>query len=155
MGLLPKNNSDSMSNHSANVKISVLIDAPSKKIWKKISDVIHLDWLVGMKKCTSKSHNNSGIGTHRQLEFDDGSVINEYIIGWEDEHYFSYIAVDGLPLRGYHATISLTPYSKKSKVTWESYFNTEEMTQTQFHEFCLFIESFYKNSLDKLKKLLE
>ena len=48
MGLLPKNNSDSMSNHSANVKISVLIDAPSKKIWKKISDVINLDWLVAV-----------------------------------------------------------------------------------------------------------
>ena len=46
---MPKNNSDSTSNHSANVKISVLIDAPSKKIWKKISDVIHLDWLIGMK----------------------------------------------------------------------------------------------------------
>ena len=152
---MPKNNSDNMSNHNANVKKSVLINAPSKKIWKKISDVSNLDWLVGMKKCTSKSHNKSGICTHRQLEFDDGSVINEYIIGWEDEHYFSYIAVDGLQLRGYHATISLTSHNKKSKVIWESYFNTEEMTQTQFSEFCLFLESFYKNSLDKLKKSLE
>ena len=32
---MPKNNSDSMSNHSANVKISVLIDAPSKKNLEK------------------------------------------------------------------------------------------------------------------------
>ena len=33
---MPKNNSDSMINHSANVKMSVVIDASSKKIWNKI-----------------------------------------------------------------------------------------------------------------------
>ena len=152
---MPKNNLEYMNNHNANVKTSVLINASSKKIWKKISNIINLDWLVGMKSCTSKSHNKSGIGTHRQLEFDDGSVINEYVVGWENNHYFSYIAVSGLPLRGYHATISLTPFSKRSKVTWESYFNTEEMTRIQFNEFYSFIESFYKNSLENLKKSLE
>ena len=155
MGIMTKNNSEYMINHNANLKKSVLINAPPKKIWRKISDVVNLDWLVGMKKCVSKSRNKSGIGTHRRLEFDDGSIINEYIVSWEDEHYFSYIAVDGLPLRGYHATISLTTHNQKSKVTWESYFNTEEMTQIEFREFYLFLESFYKNSLENLKKLLE
>jgi hypothetical protein len=152
---MPKNNLEYTAYHNANVKTSILVNSPPQKIWKKISNVIDLDWLAGIKSCTSKSHNKSGIGTHRQLKFDDGSVIDEYIVGWENEHYFSYIAVSGLPLRGYHATISLTPASKRSKITWESYFNTEEMTQLQFNEFCSFLESFYKNSLENLKKSLE
>jgi len=110
----------------------------------------------GDKKTTYITEKRVGVGAGRKLEFQDGSVINEYVVGWNDDQYFSYIATSGLPLRAYHATISLMPLTKKSvRITWKSYFNSELMTKNQFDEFCSFIELFYENSLKALKDSLE
>tara|TARA_B100001179_G_C18348041_1_gene299552 strand:+ start:71 stop:532 length:462 start_codon:yes stop_codon:yes gene_type:complete len=151
-----KNEAFSSGYYNGFVKKSVTINASKKKIWKKISDVITLDWVQGLKKSICISEKKQGVGTVRKLIFQDGSIIKEHIVGWKNEQYFSYIAVSGLPLRGYHATISLVAYSEKSiTVTWKSYFNSEEMTKKQFAEFCSFIELFYRNSLNALKTSLE
>ena len=74
----------------------------------------------------------------------------------EKRRYFSYIAVSGLPLRAYHATISLKSKGKnQTQITWQSYFNSKKMTKKEFAEFVAFIGSFYANSLKNLKSLLE
>ena len=102
------------------------------------------------------SSKKQGIGAIRELEFQDGSIIKEFIVGWKNNEYFSYIAVSGLPLRGYHATISLTSKNEKSiMVTWKSYFNSDKMTRKQFTEFYSFIGLFYVKSLNTLKTSLE
>ena len=142
--------------HNGIVKKSITINASKEKVWKKISNIIELEWLEGIKIVKSISSKKQGIGAIRELEFQDGSIIKEFIVGWKNNEYFSYIAVSGLPLRGYHATISLTTKNEKSiMVTWKSYFNSDKMTQKQFTEFYSFIGLFYVKSLNKLKTSLE
>ena len=142
--------------HNGIVKKSITINASKEKVWKKISNIIELEWLEGIKIVKSISSKKQGIGAIRELEFQDGSIIKEFIVGWKNNEYFSYIAVSGLPLRGYHATISLTSKNEKSiMVTWKSYFNSDKMTQKQFTEFYSFIGLFYVKSLNKLKTSLE
>jgi hypothetical protein len=142
--------------HNGIVKKSITINASKEKVWKKISNIIELEWLEGIKIVKSISSKKQGIGAIRELEFQDGSIIKEFIVGWKNNEYFSYIAVSGLPLRGYHATISLTSKNEKSiMVTWKSYFNSDKMTRKQFTEFYSFIGLFYVKSLNTLKTSLE
>ncbi len=142
--------------HNGIVKKSIAINESREKVWKKISNIIELEWLEGIKIVKSISSKKQGIGAIRELEFQDGSIIKEFIVGWKNNEYFSYIAVSGLPLRGYHATISLTTKNEKSiMVTWKSYFNSDKMTQKQFTEFYSFIGLFYVKSLNTLKTSLE
>ncbi len=142
--------------HNGIVKKSITINASKEKVWKKISNIIELEWLEGIKIVKSISSKKQGIGAIRELEFQDGSIIKEFIVGWKNNEYFSYIAVSGLPLRGYHATISLTSKNEKSIiVTWKSYFNSDKMTRKQFNEFYSFIGLFYVKSLNTLKTSLE
>ncbi len=142
--------------HSGIVKKAVIIKAPKGKVWEKISKVTELSWLVGVKKTIFKSKTKQGVGTIRKITFDDGNIIEEHIVGWKKERYFSYIATSGLPLRAYHATFSLKPLSKMTcQVTWQSYLNSEEMTKKQFSEFLHFMNSFYNDSLRNLKYSLE
>ena len=142
--------------HNGIVKKSITINASKEKVWKKISNIMELEWLEGIKIVKSISSKKQGIGAIRELEFQDGSIIKEFIVGWKNNEYFSYIAVSGLPLRGYHATISLTLKNEKSiMVTWKSYFNSDKMTRKQFTEFYSFIGLFYVKSLNTLKTSLE
>ena len=62
------------------------------------------------------------MGSKRLISFEDGSDVEEHIVGWKPKEYFSYIAISGLPLNAYHATISVQKSNKNTKVTWESYF---------------------------------
>ena len=142
--------------HNGTANTSTTINVSKQIAWRKISNIINLDWLKEIKKTAYTTEKRAGVGAGRKLEFQDGSVINEYVVGWNDDQGFSYIATSGLPLRAYHATISLMPLTKKSvRITWKSYFNSELMTKNQFDEFCSFIELFYENSLKALKDSLE
>ena len=91
----------------------------------------------------------------RKITFEDGNDVEEHVVGWKDGEYFSYIAVSGLPLRAYHATISMKKTGKSIQITWQSYFNSEKMNKTEFSEFVTFLGSFYYDSLKKLKTVLE
>jgi ligand-binding SRPBCC domain-containing protein len=142
--------------HSGEVKKSIVIKAPKENVWEKISKITELSWLNGVKKTVFRSKTKQGVGAIRKITFDDGNVVEEIIVGWKNEEYFSYIATRGLPLRAYHATISIKPLDKMtSQVTWQSFLNSDEMTKTQFSEFYNFMSSFYKDSLRNLKSSLE
>jgi len=144
-------------NYSGIVKKSILINAPSDKVWKKISNVVGLsDWVLDVKKTVYLSKIKRGIGAIRNITFNDGNQIEEHVVAWENKKYFSYLAVNGLPLRVYHATISIKPQtSKATHVTWQSYLNTKKMTKKEFDGFVSFLGSFYQSSLENLKSKLE
>ena len=111
---------------------------------------------MDVKNTEYLSKAKSGNGAIRKINFVNGDVVEEHIVGWKKGEYFSYIAVSGLPLRAYHATISLKSKEKNStQITWQSYFNSQKMTKKEFSEFEDFIGSFYANSLKNLKKELE
>ena len=143
--------------HTGTVKKSIKVNAKKEDVWRKISNIVGLSsWVIGVKKTIFLSKKKRGIGAVRKITFDDGNNVEEHIVGWKDGKYFSYIAVNGLPLRAYHATISIFPQSKSSvKITWHSYLNSEKMTVKEFKDFLSFMGIFYQNSLKKLKSILE
>jgi len=141
---------------SGTVKKSVLVHVTNDEAWGKISNVVDLFWVLDVQKTVFLSEIKQGIGAIRKITFDDGNNVEETIIGWNNGNYLSYIATSGLPLRAYHATISVAALEKKlMKVSWQSFFNSEKMTKKEFSEFLNFMNLFYKNSLSNLKSSLE
>lgn len=111
---------------------------------------------MDVKTTTFLSKIKRGIGAIRKIIFKDGNIVEEHVVAWENGKYFSYIAVSGLPLRVYHATISLKPLGKKSvQISWHSYLNSKKMTKKEFNEFISFMHTFYQDSLKNLKSKLE
>ena len=142
--------------HTGTVKKTVSVKATKQKVWRKISNIIGLSWLEGQKRTIYLSKKKRDVGSIRKIFFENGDVVEEHIVGWKNNEYFSYIAVSGLPLRAYHATISIEQIGKNSvKITWQSYFNSEKMTRKEFSDFVKFLSGFYQNSLKNLKALLE
>ena len=138
--------------NSNSVKKSIIIDTDLDKAWSKISKIANLDWLDGQISTKFLSDKKTGVGAKRLISFEDGSKVEEHVVGWKSKKYFSYIAVSGLPLEAYHATISIEKDNNKSvKVTWESYF-VSKSTKNEFDEFRKFLSNFYSKSLKNLKK---
>ena len=138
--------------NSNSVKKSIIIDTDLDKAWSKISKIANLNWLDGQISTKFLSEKKTGVGAKRIISFEDGSKVEEHVVGWKPKEYFSYIAVSGLPLEAYHATISIEKDSNKSvKVTWESYFASKS-TKNEFDEFRKFLSNFYSKSLKNLKK---
>jgi hypothetical protein len=152
-----RNDSKQKKSFGGKVKKSILIKASKEKVWKKISNIIGLsEWVLDVKKTVYLSKIKRGVGAIRNISFRDGSEIEEHVVVWENKKYFSYVAISGLPLRVYHATISLNPHTSKStRVTWQSYFYSKKMTKKEFNDFVSFLEDFYQTSLKKLKTRLE
>ena len=138
------------------MKKMITVNVPKKKAWNKVSQIANLSWVEDVKNTGFLSKSRTGNGAIRKIKFNDGNFVEEHIVGWKKGEYFSYIAVSGLPLRAYHATISLKPKGKNTtQITWQSYFNSQKMTKKEFSEFVTFIGTFYANSLKNLKLILE
>ncbi len=143
--------------HTGSVKKIIMIKTSKGKVWRKVSNIVGLPtWLIDVKKTVYLSKKKRGVGAVRLITFADGNKIEEHVVAWKDQEYFTYIATEGLPLRAYVATISIKAKSKKSvQVTWQSYLNSKRMSEKQFLEFLAFMGSFYEASLENLKALLE
>ena len=136
------------------VKKSILINNDINNIWNYVSRITTLEWLVGQKATKFLSKKKRGIGAIRLITFDDGSNVEEYIVGWHPKKYFSYIATSGLPVDAYHATISLKQNGDLTTVTWESYLSSSGL-KSEFLEFTKFLSQFYAKSLKNLKIRLD
>jgi len=143
--------------HSGIVKKQVLINASQKKVWRKISNIVGLpEWINEIKTAAYLSKTKRGIGAIRKLTFDDGNIIEEHIVNWENGKFLSYVATNGLPLRVYHATLLIKPRTKNSVyLVWHNYMISEKMTKKQFVEFQSYIGEFYQKSLKNLKTIIE
>jgi len=142
--------------HSSTLKKSIRISTSPEKAWTNISKIAQLQWLDGIKSSKFLSEKTRGIGATRRISFLDGTIVKEIVVGWRPKNYFSYIAVSGLPLRGYHATISII--NKKNgqvDVEWESFFSSKQMTNDEFNSFFRRLSDFYTESLKNLKNSLE
>ncbi|HWP78124.1 MAG: SRPBCC family protein [Thermoproteota archaeon] len=148
-------NHNTVGKHFATVTQSISIDVPPSAVWKEISNFVGLtEWVVDVKKTEFLSKIRHGVGAARKISFADGSNVIEYAVGWQDGKLVSYIATRGLPLDGYHATLSISQ-KEKTQLSWTSYLISNSSDKKQFEEFLTFIESFYANSLKNLKSKLE
>jgi hypothetical protein len=136
------------------VKKSIVIKTSIDNIWNYLSKITSLCWLENQKSAKFLSEKKRGVGAIRLISFDDGSNIEEHIVGWRPKKYFSYIVTSGLPVDAYHATISLTQIDNSIKLTWESFFSSKG-TKSEIGEFTEFLSRFYVLSLKNLKSELE
>jgi hypothetical protein len=142
--------------HWATVSQSVLVYVSPKTAWNQISNIAGLaDWVLDVKKTEFLSKTKHGIGAIRKITFSDHSQVIEYVVGWNPEHYLSYIATSGLPLDAYHATLSILAKNKGTHLSWTSFLISNSADKKQFEEFLGFIELFYQKSLQNLKTKLE
>ena len=143
--------------HSGTIKKTITIKASKDKVWRKISNIVGLpSWLPDVTKTEYLSMRKKDVGAIRLITFADGNKIEEHIVAWEKGEYFTYVATEGLPLRAYVATISIKNKTKtNTQLTWQSYLNSQKMSEKEFLEFLVFMGSFYEASLENLKKLLE
>lgn len=143
--------------HTDLVKKTITIKASKEKVWRKISNISGLSsWVIDVKKTTYLSKKRRNVGAIRKIAFTDGNTIEEHVVAWKEEEYFTYVATEGLPLRAYVATISIKSKNKKTtQLTWQSYFNSKKMSMKEFRRFVTFMGTFYETSLENLKKSLE
>lgn len=106
------------------VSRSVLIGADARSAWAAVSRVMDLKpWVSGVRSVRAETRERGGVGAVRAIEFEDGSVVRERVVGWVEGSHLSYIMLDGLPLASYHATISVSPQGRRAaRVTWRSHF---------------------------------
>jgi len=144
-----------MEKHEGSAKRSVVIKAGIEAVWKKLSSITKLDWLEEQKSSKFLTQKKYGVGARRLISFEDGSNVEEHIVEWSPKKCFSYIAITGLPLLAYLATISMKKTSSgRIKVTWQSYFVSDKKKK-EFLEFSKFLSRFYSKSLQNLKSDIE
>ena len=140
----------------ATVSQSTAINTATPTLWKTVGNYTGLpEWVVDVKKVEPLSKIKNDFGAARKITFADGSIVIEYATGWKDREYLSYIATSGLPLDGYHATISIAPKGKASQITWSSFLISKDSSKKEFEEFLKFMDLFYSKSLTQLKEKLE
>ena len=128
--------------HTGTVKRSVMINANADTVWKKLSKITKLDWLEEQKSSKFLSQKKYGVGAIRLISFEDGSDVEEHILTLSPKKGFSYIAITGLPLLAYLATITMKKTNRGSvKVTWQSYFVSNKKKK-EFLEFSKFLNQF-------------
>ena len=143
--------------HTGTIEKTIKINTSKDKVWRKISNIVGLSsWLVDVKKTEYLSIKKKGVGAIRLITFADKTEIEEHIVAWEKGEFFTYVATEGLPLRAYVATISIKSKTRAiTELTWQSYLNSQKMSEKQFLEFLVFMGAFYEASLENLKILLE
>ncbi|MEM2160254.1 MAG: SRPBCC family protein [Candidatus Nitrosotenuis sp.] len=138
------------------VSQSTTINTTLPSLWKMVGNFTGLpEWVADVKTTESLSRIKNDFGAARKITFADKSQVVEYAVGWKDKEYLSYIATSGLPLDGYHATISVAPKGKTCQISWSSFLISKDSDRKQFQEFLEFMESFYAKSLEQLKAKLE
>ena len=141
--------------HVGSAKRSVMIKSSVETVWKKLSNITKLDWLEEQKSSKFLTQKKYGVSARRLISFEDGSDVEEHIIEWYPKKGFTYIAITGLPLLAYLATISMKKTSNsRVKVTWQSYFISNKKKK-EFLEFSKFLNQFYSKSLQNLKSDIE
>ena len=144
-----------MEKHAGSAKRSVMIKTNVETVWKKLSKITKLSWLEEQKSTKFLLQKKYGVGAIRLISFEDGSNVEEHIVWWSPKEGFAYIAITGLPLLAYLATISMKKASNgRVKVTWQSYFVSDKKKK-EFLEFSKFLSRFYSKSLQNLKSDIE
>ena len=143
--------------HSGVVKRSVIIHCTKEKVWRMISNITNLpQWVSVIKKTVLKSKIKGGVGAIRDVILDDNTVLEEHIVDWQDGRSFSYVAVTGMPVRTYFATLSIKPRRRNSvALTWSCYINSKKITSREFKRLKSDLDSQYKISLKNIKSKLE
>ena len=74
---------------------SIKVKTDIETAWNHISKIGMLDWVEGQKSTKFLTSKKRGVGAIRVISFQDGSDVEEHIVGWSAKKYFSYISAKG------------------------------------------------------------
>ncbi len=146
------------------VKEEVTINAPSAKVWEKVSNFNDLGaWHPAVKTTEITNGENNKVGAERLLTLQDGGTINERLLAYNaNAKTFSYSIIEGvLPVSNYESKVTVKPIGKdKSVVTWEGKFKRKDVSANPAEgqddaTAVKVITSVYRGGLDNLKKISE
>ena len=82
------------------LKKSIKIKTDVDTAWNHLSKIAVLDWVEGQKSTKFLTNKKRGVGAVRLISFQDGSDVEEHIVGWSAKKSVSYT----------HLTLQRTPY---------------------------------------------
>ena len=98
----------------------IKINAAPQKVWDILADFGNIyRWSPLVKASHSTSANNGGLGATRQCEFSPMGAVRERVIGWKTGQSIDIELTQfkTMPLKGGHATFSVSPEGEGSWVT--------------------------------------
>ena len=75
------------------IKKSINIKTDIDTAWNYLTKITTLDWVDGEKSTKFLTNKKRGVGAVRLISFDDGTNVEEHIVGWSPKKYFSYIVL--------------------------------------------------------------
>jgi hypothetical protein len=97
-------------------------DAPRSEVWKKLSDLQKWhEWGPWTK--TDIDHDIHTMVSERKRLTGKPYVMTERVTKLEPEERFEYELLSGLPVRNYHAVVTLTDAGEGTDIHWRSTFD--------------------------------
>ena len=90
-----------------------------ERVWELLADVGTWPEWADFDEAAVES--GSGLGEIRSFRH-GRTRTRERVTVFEPPHRFGYDLVSGLPIRGYHAEVTLTPYGDGTHIRWHSTF---------------------------------
>jgi mxaD protein len=157
---------NSFADEAKNLKVreEVSIDAPSAKVWEKVSNFNDLGaWHPAVKTTEIVSGENNKVGAERLLTLQDGGTIKEKLLKYNPKaKTFKYPIIEGvLPVSSYASSVTVKQVSKdKSLVIWEGTFKRKDISAMPAEgqddaTAVKVMTSVYRGGLDNLKKISE
>lgn len=146
------------------VREEVSINAPSAKVWEKVSNFNDLGaWHPAVKTTEIVSGENNRVGAERLLTLQDGGTIKEKLLKYNAKaKTFKYSIIEGvLPVSSYVSSVTVKEVSKdKSLVIWEGTFKRKDVSTSPAEgqddaTAVKVMTSVYRGGLDNLKKISE
>ena len=70
------------------IKKSINIKTDIDTAWNYLTKITTLDWVDGEKSTKFLTNKKRGVGAVRLISFDDGTNVEEHIVGWSPKKIF-------------------------------------------------------------------
>jgi hypothetical protein len=111
--------------HELRIDVVVSTTAAPAAVWTLLADVgTWKDWgrwsMAEIER--PGTPDPAGVGAVRRFKY-RGRVTREEVVGFEPPSRFAYELRSGLPLRNYHAEVTVVPSGEGSRLEWHSRFD--------------------------------
>jgi hypothetical protein len=107
------------------IDVTLTTTAGPAAVWNLLADVDTWQrwgrWSSAELERTG-SPDPGGVGAIRRFKY-AGSVTREQVVGFDPPARFAYDLVSGLPLRNYHAEVTVVPEPRGARLDWHSRFD--------------------------------
>lgn len=135
---------------------SVVIQAELSKVWEKLSDVEHIEWIHGVKKVEMVASANTLLGPVRVVTIANGMILKERLTDLKPQRSLSFVVFEGLPFERYYVEFTVTaPDAQSTLFTVRALGIPAPIGSEGLEQFRGMVAGIYEQSLKNLKTLIE